>query len=282
MLTASVVIPWANRPELEDTLAQNRPVFDEVGADVVIVNCGGQSGMINSILANHQGNRIRHLEIMNPSFNKALSLNIGVLHTRSDCVLLLDADIVLQSAFLRNALDAINIADSFVTPEWVVESIAYSGPPSHVRALIQRTQLLLQNGRIVEFEQDRRRFADGSRGGLGEILIGRKQFVDVGGMNSRLLYWGGEDLDFHIRLCAELGLHRVCLGEVVHLTHGDKKRMLLRDSKSTSSEFNLAVAYEQYSKGNFIGTLLHDEAICKDAVRFVPHVGVPAPRLCDV
>jgi len=131
--------------------------------------------------------------------------------------------------------------------------------------------LLLQNGRTIEFEQDRRRFPDGSRGALGELLIGRKQFVDVGGMNSRLLYWGGEDLDFHIRVCAELGLRRKYLGEVVHLTHGDKTRMLLRASKAASSDFNLAVAYEQYSKGNFIGTLLQDEAMYTPAVRFVPH-----------
>ena len=36
----TVVVPWANRPELGQTLAANGSLLRNYGADILIVNCG--------------------------------------------------------------------------------------------------------------------------------------------------------------------------------------------------------------------------------------------------
>lgn len=265
MTLVSVIIPWSNRPELTDTLRRNLVEFRKARAEVIVVNCGGNKRQLADILSTIEFDALRSVEIPNPTFNKALSLNMGALRARTSHIFLLDADIFLGIDFLINAMAEAN-KSCFVTPEWVTESGAVGQRSSKLLTFIQHTQLSLKDGRTIEFEQDRRRFSDGSRGGPGEVLVQRQHFLDVGGMNSKLVYWGWEDLDLHVRLRALLNLRRFCLGQVFHLTHGDEKRALLGANRTASSEFNLAVAYERYSRGNFFGTLREDQAKWNDTV----------------
>jgi N-terminal domain of galactosyltransferase len=240
MTHVSVIIPWSNRPELVDTLCQNVGEFRKGQAEVIVVNCGGSKHQLTDILNTVAFEGLRAVDIF-----------------------LLDADIFLGPNFLANAFAQVD-QTCFITPEWVTESDAAT-TSSKLLTFIQHSTLSLQDGRIIEFEQDRRRFADGSRGGPGEVLVLRQHFLDVGGMNSKLLYWGWEDLDLHVRLRALLHLDRLCLGQVFHRTHGDEKRALLRANRMASSEFNLAAAYERYTQGNFLGTLREDQAKWNEA-----------------
>jgi GT2 family glycosyltransferase len=263
MTHVSVIIPWSNRPELVDTLCQNVGEFRKGQAEVIVVNCGGSKHQLTDILNTVAFEGLRAVDIPSRTFNKALALNMGAVRAQAQYIFLLDADIFLGPNFLANAFAQVD-QTCFITPEWVTESDAAT-TSSKLLTFIQHSTLSLQDGRIIEFEQDRRRFADGSRGGPGEVLVLRQHFLDVGGMNSKLLYWGWEDLDLHVRLRALLHLDRLCLGQVFHRTHGDEKRALLRANRMASSEFNLAAAYERYTQGNFLGTLREDQAKWNEA-----------------
>src|SRR5262249_20350063 len=46
----SVVIPWCNRAEIKATLSHNRDKLQAVGAEVVVVNCGGDLATLEALL----------------------------------------------------------------------------------------------------------------------------------------------------------------------------------------------------------------------------------------
>ena len=117
----SVLIPWFERDELRLTLAANAPFFRAQAADVLVLNCGGDSGRLRDLIAESETAGVRQLDISATHFNKSLALNIGISRSKSDIVLSLDADIVL----LDDALAVRNASmddQSFVTVEWVHES----------------------------------------------------------------------------------------------------------------------------------------------------------------
>ena len=111
----TVIVPWCRRPELARTLCLNRVWIGKFVANLVIANCAGDADWLHANIVPIEGMKISVLNIYAKTFNKALSINMGLAFSQTQFVLLLDADVILDD-FLQNALSLCD-AKSFVTLE---------------------------------------------------------------------------------------------------------------------------------------------------------------------
>ena len=103
-------------------------------------------------------------------------------------------------------------------------------------------------------------WTNGTRSGVGLVLVRRKHFIAVQGLNSDLRGWGYEDFDFQIRLQLGLGLERISLGQAQHVSHPPSPTAALSPSR------NIAIAWQNYAKGKLEGTFNSDVDRLKDKV----------------
>lgn len=255
----SVIISWSNRPEIEMALALNAPEFETVDAEVIVVNCGGDSAMLAAAVKRSGYPGVRRIDLPASKFNKCLAINLGVHLCRGEVLFLLDTDMILDASFLKEALSLVS-AINYVTVERVVEKESSAPQPSYLMSMSQKTEFTCRDGRIIRFEHERLYFDDNSRVGYGQVVMRKEDFHAIGGMNSQLEGWGYEDQDLHLRLNAVQGLSVVRVGRATHLTHGDNKRSLVGTTKSESHRLNVARGYDNYAHGNFMGTYSADVA----------------------
>jgi len=257
----SVVIPWCDRPEIATTLRRNAPHFTATGADVVVVNCGGDPDRLTEALSGELFSGLRRLDLPAPAFNKGLALNLGVAAAHSERLFLLDADIVLGEDVLAAGL-ALLAKPCFVTIDRVVES--RPGPPperTSLREVGHILELVGPRNRRIRLETNRARFRDNSRSGPGLLLLAREDFLAVDGMNSDLEGWGWEDLDLLVRLQFALRLPRRSVGSVVHLSHGDEVRSFEGPTPGANEQRNYAMCLANYGFGHYRGTYEDDVAV---------------------
>jgi hypothetical protein len=152
-------------------------------------------------------------------------------------------------------------ADSGATVERVVEKEASRRAPSYLLSMSQTTEFSCRDGRVIRFEHERVYFEDGSEAGPGLVILRKQDFRAIGGMNSKLQGWGYEDLDLHLRLNAVRGITLKPVGRATHLTHGDDKRSLTGTNKAASHKLNIAICYDNYARGDFMGTYAADVAL---------------------
>lgn len=259
----SVIVPWCDRPELEETLAANAARFAAHDVEVVIVQCAGDGDWLRAALG-RVDLAVTWVDVPAEEFNKALALNLGAYAARGQALLFLDCDVMLRDDFLTEALEKVEAGD-FVTVRRVFESAAKPQQRTEsLRALAQAVGLETPDGRTVWIETNRVRFDDGSRSGPGLIVVARDAFIAVDGMNSDLVGWGWEDLDLVARLqLTGLGTRRE-LGEVVHLTHDDTKRA--GGGTASTERDNFSVCLANYRLGYLRGTYEDDVEHCRDAI----------------
>lgn len=263
MADLSIIIPWCDRPELGRTLRHNRSEFSASDGEVLVVNCGGDKTALGPLLANLAIPQLRIVSISDCRFNKSLALNLGAHFACGGNLFFLDADILLPPGALATIRAAL-CASSFVTIERVVESKPkHQIQGSYIQEFAHRLEFTRKTGPSVILEVNRVRFADGSRGAPGLVLLARDDFRRVNGMNSRLEGWGWEDLDLVARLQLGLGLRRVIAGSVTHLTHGDASRARAVGGKGRgkSDHMNFSRCLRNYASGNLLGTYKEDVAI---------------------
>jgi len=253
--TYSVVIPWANRPELGDTLVRNRPIFERHAAETVIVNAGGDHNVLLDLVSRAAVPNVTTVDLSAAAFNRALCCNIGALVCRGTHLFLLDADIVVVSDILAEAAALIQNGGRFVAVSKIVEAEPPvrrpgAGPDmSCIAEMIEERTLITTDGRRAVL---RKRKVGASRVGDGLVLVRKPDLMNVGGLNSSLTGWGYEDTDFQLRLQFLLGLERVDAGEVIHLTHPLTQRSL------ESWNRNMAQCFSNYAGGHYLGTLEQD------------------------
>jgi glycosyltransferase involved in cell wall biosynthesis len=249
----SIIIPWSGRPELGLTLGRNRRFFTAHPFEVLVVNCGGDVRTFRRVLRAHAFPGLRGLEMRGTSFNKSLALNLGASTARADHFLFLDADVVLRRNFLGTSLEKLG-KRHFVTVDRVFESHPPAKRRSRLRELTYLMRFVDQKGRAARVETSHVNLRDGSRSGPGLVMVRRKHFEEINGMNSELWGWGWEDLDLLIRLQLALGLTGRRHGDVVHLTHGDEQRRGGGMHQKATELLNLSTCLENYRTGYYWGT----------------------------
>lgn len=247
MPEVSVIIPWRNRPELSSALARNSPIFKRHAAEVLVVNAGGDCDALKNLLRDLRELKLRVIYLPDASFNRSLCLNVGIWASRADYVFLTDADIVLATDFFAEAIPWLQRGPNFVTPKRIVESNASPDVGSvYLAEQITTTEYITVDGRRAVIRA--RVSPKGVRPGDGILLLRRADLLKVGGLNSKLVGWGFEDTDLQIRLQFKLGLTRVEVGRVVHLTHKSH-----RDGKAWTR--NMLACRRNYNETRYEGSL---------------------------
>lgn len=261
----SVIITWCNRPELRRTLAENRLLLDRYEADVIIVNCGGSQADLRDILSGPRPQMLACVDLQTTDFNKCLALNLGASIARSERLFLLDADIILTEDFLPAAFEAI-AQQQFFTVERVFESEPEpSLPNDHLEEMGNQLSFVGKGGRKAMVTV-RRRPLDGSRNAPGLVMLARKHFLEVGGMNADLQGYGWEDRDLLLRLQFALGLEERSAGTVVHLSHKDEDQHVSWQDRQKSENLNFAACLKNYRAGHYAGTYYDDLATWKEKI----------------
>lgn len=246
------------------TLRRNAAAFQSVDAELLVVNCGGDTQALERLVRVPGPCGPRVLHVRQDRFNKCLALNVGTAFSRGSRVLFLDADIVVTPEVLAGLVDRTN-ERAFATVQWVVDAGAATRPAG-LAEFIQHMELAWADGERMSFEFFRSRGADHARGGPGLICALKEHLLAVDGMNSRLTSWGWEDLDLIVRLLAVHKIDRVLFGEALHLAHDDARRNLTGTNRDESAQRNMAICYANYGRRHFLGTLRHDLAACREAV----------------
>ena len=264
----SIIIPWYNRKELKTTLLKNMDAISKSDLELVIVNCGGDNQWLMNNCANYFPASSRIVEIKNVCFNKSLALNIGVSQSSSSRLFFLDADIILRDIEFARVIKKIS-NKRFLTIGEVYESsnlLENNEEVSKVSEIGYYTELVV-NGKSLNIETNRVSFSNNSRSAPGLILLTKKNFIGVNGMNSDLNTWGWEDLDLQIRLKIKYDLLQEKIGRVVHLSHGDEVRNLLNKSSAECEMKNFSICLSQYDRGNYLGTYVQDVSNYESGIR---------------
>jgi hypothetical protein len=62
-MVVTTIIPWCQRPELEQTLRHNTPCLEELGGEVIVANCGGDASQLGRILQSPDLVKARPIDI---------------------------------------------------------------------------------------------------------------------------------------------------------------------------------------------------------------------------
>jgi glycosyltransferase involved in cell wall biosynthesis len=266
----SIVIPLFNREEILTTLELNKNSFSNKEVEIIVVDCKSKNGLANRI-ARLDIAKLRVISLPVQEFNKALALNVGTYLSRGEFVFFLDADIVLNRSFLSQALHKVQNT-RFITVKHVEESEPTAKSKFSTSCLSELafvTEFLDKKGNRARVETNRIHFQSNSRGGPGLVILAKKKFLNISGMNSNLKGWGWEDIDLLIRLQLRLALHHVRWGKVIHLSHNDSVRYFNGSSRSESEMKNYIRCLANYHVGNFLGTYRNDLAQWKNKIKVI-------------
>jgi Glycosyltransferase like family 2 len=260
----SVIITWCNRAELERTLAENGPLFDRYNAEVIVVNCAGSQANLRKILSRAQPGRLSCVNVQTTVFDKCLAINLGVSVAQSERLFLLDADILLTEDFLPTAFDIVG-ERHFFTVERVLESDPQPSPDNQLEEMKTHISFVSRDGRKA-MATVRRGLGDDSRNAPGLVMLARKHFLAVGGMNADLRGYGWEDRDLLLRLQFALGLEERSAGSMIHISHKDEDQHVAWQDRQKSEQWNFAAVLKNYRAGHYAGTYHDDLVIWKDKV----------------
>ncbi len=265
----SVVIAWRQRPELAQALTANAAWFAGCGAEVIVVNCGGDADELSD-LTRQQPVTVRHLHVPNTAFSRSLANNLGALYSSEDLLFFLDADIIIKSDVFRQGARILEGGRYY----GMIRTVHESQPQPNERMKTIREVVVTQHCRFMDGKRARLMSVtggDGRRSGAGLMLVRRQHFFAVGGFNSTFQGWGYEDIDLHLRLQFVLGLKLRAIGKVLHLTHGDDRRHIANPERNKDQDGvrNMGIALDNYYRQEYAGTYQADVAHWSEHVREV-------------
>ncbi|WP_196763613.1 glycosyltransferase [Pseudoalteromonas luteoviolacea] len=257
----SVIIPWKDRHELGQTLEQNLPALEQIPKlEILIVNMGGDQQHLQELLnaVDCKGITVRVVHIFTQFFNKSFALNWGIYHARAETIFVLDADVILSETTLSELYSLVS-ETSFAN----LHSVSESKPQSvtQFQQLCQtRTVLTLPigQGKHTEILVNQSTLNNDQRTAPGLVMVKKQHILDVAGFDSKMTYWGWEDLDLIVRLKAKLMLEQSLAGCATHLTHDDTTRNLGEFSKAQSDHQNFSYCLDKYANAHFSGSFLQD------------------------
>lgn len=270
-LCITTIIPWYQRPELEQTLRQNTPIFNAMRSDVIVVNCGGDGRALRQILGSRDLARTTQIDLPATRFNRGLALNIGLHEANEGVVFLLDADILLTGSLRQHA-------ETCVQQNCFAVLAGLTAVPPRAPRFTPPAGSFLQ--KIVADVYDSYHWADGTvtrvlrarldcgpdrRAAPGIMLVQKQHLLKAGGYRSDFAGWGWEDIDVQVRLL-RLGVDCIHVDEEIkHLEHGDDTRDL-RGPMTEVENANRSRVWHSYCVGNFIGTYEADVEKWRSAI----------------
>jgi GT2 family glycosyltransferase len=262
----SVIIPCYQRSEIGANLPHTLAMIESCPAEVLVITPVSSGELHQAVegLPNHRALRV--FGVPSAAFNKCVCLNLGALRAEGDVLLTLDTDTILRAESLQEMLGCIS-ETTFVSIARIVESQPdrarqRPAPESHIASIAKTTEILCKDGRRASFEY--RTGTDGSRCAPGVLMVRTDDLVAVQGFNSGLGGWGFEDYDFQLRLQFLLGRRRVTVGEATHMTHPAPHAATTTQGANNFN--NMQRAFENYARGEFLGSLR------QDAVRLSDHL----------
>ncbi len=252
----SVIVPWNDRQEFEQTLVWNAARLPKV--QWVVVNSGGDGRELRRILQ-ASGVAARVVTLPISQFNKALALNAGVSECDGEHLFFLDTDVTIIGRFVDHAVKRLAKERCYITVARVHESDeSLRRPESHVVQHRSIVEFVLKDGRRIRLETGAHDLRAGHRSGPGLVLLRRSDFEAVQGMSSELSGWGWEDNDLLARLQTLDGMAHRRMGTVQHRSHGDIKRWLNGQSRAASEACNYRDCLARYMAGDMTGSLRED------------------------
>ncbi|MBU1619844.1 MAG: glycosyltransferase family 2 protein [Gammaproteobacteria bacterium] len=257
----SVIIPWKDRPELRQTLADNLAAFEKIPElELLIVNMGGEQQHLLALLdatdCKHLSVKVVH--IFTEFFNKSFALNWGINSATQDTVFVLDADVLLSHSALSELYHHVSDTD-FANIKSVTESNPQHSHDFHTLCQT-RTVLTLPIGQNqhTEILVNQSSLTNHLRTAPGLIMARKQHLLAIEGFDSKMTYWGWEDLDLIVRLKAKLNLQQLLAGQATHLTHDDSSRNLGALNRAQSDHQNFSYCLDKYASGQFLGSLHQD------------------------
>ena len=262
MHSISVIIPWCDRPELVETLEHNSEAFLSLGAEVIIVNCGGDSKIIPMSKLKQLDAPISWLDLSSVKFNKCLANNYGVFSAKSESILLLDCDILLSKDTFRDMYTSLD-DKTFVTVATVLETsenIHLEPSRFEISEVTHSIEFLLTDGRKTNVNTNTLNVRNGARSGPGIIMFRREDYMSIEGMKSSLVGWGWDDIVLIVRLQLAAGKIRKEIGSVHHISQIVSDPKPKNKSKLEEETRNYLTCLSDYAVGDFSGTLKSDIA----------------------
>lgn len=284
----SIIVTWRNRNELAGALPGLVETANRLNGEVVIVNFGGDAGVLARQIEGHE-HAVQVAELgEQPYFHKTKAQNLGAHSARHDVLFFCDCDIIVDPDVIAALVrELVATPGRFATLKGVRETEQNSRQAKNVVRFGYRLDVRIRNGReltILDNEEDAQ---DGTRQAPGLLFVRKQDFLSVNGYNGRLHGWGWEDQDMVSRLTLGAGLARHIDGHALHISHDDHARVsqypMENRWESRDKMFRQALAY--YDDDDFRGTFAEDvEHLAADlvvtypgAVRSGPYGDGPAP-----
>jgi hypothetical protein len=259
----TTIIPWCQRLELEDTLRQNAEILAAMRSDVVVVNCGGDSGLLRRLLAPTDAVAVTQVDLPAP-FSRSLAMNIGIHCAAPGVVFTLDADILLTANLRpyaelceRRGCFGILAGMTTVPPR---EPYFAAPPGSCLETIVteMHESYHWSDGRVTKILLGRTDCATDHRSACGVILARRQDLIEIGGYRSDFEGWGWEDMDVQVRLIRHGVESMLVHEEIKHVEHDNGVRDLNGIKPRVSAAANRTRAWRSYSEGHFRGTYRAD------------------------
>lgn len=231
---ADVIIPATGKPEVEHVV-RHLSGFLETINQIIIVDFDRNAPSLDAPKVDsfrRSGVPLKYIYVEKEAyFNKAKALNIGVSAASAPLIIICDADVLLDGAFVSIASRVASESPSekvFYTPEYVIESETGEKRPAPGICLLKRRDYLAINGYCNEY-----------RG------------------------WGMEDIDFLKRL-QNASIRRLKASFGFHLSHPDVNRTRNYHSESIPQMRldNRALFAEKIDCNRLYGTLNTDITCC--------------------
>jgi hypothetical protein len=271
-----IIVSWRDRPELARTLPFLASCACRHAGSVTVVNYGGDSGDLTSLLPPDVDLPIRVVTVHEQHwFNKSKAQNIGAAHSPHDLLFFCDCDILLNVDSIDDLVVQVRSdTATFGTIAEVSETERNARGAGNVVVFGYHLKLRLANGRTLDIIDNEEDADTGTRQAPGLVMTHRSSFERIGGYNARLHGWGWEDQDMIARLTLGEGLKRIQRGAVKHISHGDDSRIRyyppVKDRwESRDRMFRQALA--NYDRGDFSGTFATDIIELSGCSDVTPH-----------
>jgi glycosyltransferase involved in cell wall biosynthesis len=143
--------------------------------------------------------------------------NIGILSSNSDCVIVNDADLLINKDFFKNIASFAN-------------EHSYFGSWSEIK---YQNENKVGYYKTTLWDSSKFTYANG-----GSITVNKNLFMKVGGYDTIYQGWGAEDNDFNFRASVYMGYSAQCCdNKIVHLWHTPKT--LSVDNETRESNNNI-------------------------------------------